>query len=172
MKDNQIDQMLKSAPLVRFSIYTEIQTKTVLRLSEELINKLDTGFQQDKIDGTLFPQIYGLFWLWVLGAYEITRTMSEYNTCFSGRLNERVARFKKSISVLRIPFAKQQFQGSKNRLINGEASVSSVDCERKDLMFKVKDSEIWMRPLLTDFERLVRSIQPEDVLKDLRAAHQ
>lgn len=170
--DAAISEMLKRAPLVRFSPYSQVQIETVQKLSAELIQNLDQGIQGHQIDGQTFQCIYGDFWLWVLGAYEVTRTMSEYKNCFSGCLNTAVSTFKRSISILRIPFAKQQFMGHDKRPINGEASVYKFDLEKKDLAFEVEGKVVWMRELINEFESLVRSIKPEDVLLDLRASHQ
>lgn len=168
--DSVILEMLKRTPMVRFSMYSQIQIEIVQNLSVELVQNLDQAIQDDQIDGQTFQFIYGRFWLWVLGAYEVTRTMSEYKNCFSGCLNTAVLTFKRSVSILRIPFAKQQFQGKENRPINGEASVWGFDLVKKDLSFKVGDKVVWMRALIEEFECLVRSIKPEDVLLDLRAS--
>jgi hypothetical protein len=125
--DAAISEMLKRAPLMRFSTHSQVQIETVRKLSAELIQNLDQGIQGHQIDGQTFQRIYGGFWLWVLGAYEVTRTMSEYKNCFSGCLNTAVSTFKRSISILRIPFEKQQFMGRDKRPINGEASVCGFD---------------------------------------------
>lgn len=170
--DDAAAEVWKRTPLARFSVYSHIQAQAVQSLSTELIHHLDCSITEGKVDGQGFQRIYGLFWLWVLVAYEITRTMSEYKKCFSGRLNDEVSSFKRSISVLRIPFAKQQFQGRDRRPISGEASVYGFDLEKKDLSFEIEGTVVWLRSLLAEFEHLMQSIEPADVLHDLRAAHQ
>ena len=170
-QDDAIAKMLEKAPLLRFSPYSRGQVETIRNLSVELIKLMDDSINGNEIDGQSFQRIYSLFWLWVLGAYEITRTMNEYNKCFSVRLNEQVLLFKNHISILRIPFAKLQFRGREKRPINGEASVYSIDLEQKDLTFKVRETIVSVRAQLAEFERLVEEIKPEDVLFDIREAY-
>ena len=162
--------MLKRAPLVRFSLYSHAQVDAVKWLSSDLLARLDVCVSDGAVDGEGFQHIYGLFWLWVLGAYEVTRTMSEYKTCFSERLQGDIASFKKSISVLRIPFAKQQFQGRDKRPIAGENSVYALDTKKKDLCFEIEGKNIWMRDLIEEFDGFVGSITIDDVLGNLRDA--
>jgi hypothetical protein len=93
--------------------------------------------------------------------------MSEYKSCFSARHNGEVAAFKAQISVLRMPFAKLQFKGN-GKPINGEASIHSIDMEKKDLSFQVGDATISMRNLIDEFQRFTQLVKLEDVLHDLR----
>jgi hypothetical protein len=170
--NDTLAEMFKQAPLIRFSVYSHGQVQIIQSLSTELIQLLDSSITKQEIDGQNFHRIYGLFWLWVLGAYETTRTMSEYSVCFSDRLNTEITSFKRRISVLRMPFAKLQFQGGDKRPINGEASVYGIDLEKKDLSFKVGGTVESVRTLLAEFERFTQQIEPADVLHDLREADQ
>jgi hypothetical protein len=163
-----IDEMFRQAPLMSFSAYSHGQVQTLGRLSEEIVGLLDESIEGQNIDGAGFQRIYGLFWLWVLGSYEVTRTMSEYKTCFSNRLNTEVALFKERVSVLRMPFAKLQFQGRDRRPINGEASIYGVDLQNKDLSFNVEGKVESVRALLAEFAFLTQRIEPADVLHDQR----
>ena len=156
-------------PLVRFSVYTHIQVQVIRDLSAEIFALLDTAFASDQIDGESFHKVYGRFWLWVLGAYEVTRTMSQYKTCFSERHNAEVAAFKSMVAVIRMPFAKQELKGI-SQPIENEASVSGFDQVTKDFTFLVGKKELSIRSLLSEFERLVQLVKPEDVLCDLRDA--
>lgn len=164
-----IAEIWKRAPLVRFSVYSQLQVEAVRALSTELVRLLDASVSHGRMEGPAFQTIYAKFWLWVLAAYEITRTMSEYRICFSERFQAEIASFKKNISVLRIPFAKQQFQGEK-KPIGSEASVYGLDTTKKDLAFRIGDKEVWMRQVVDQFEGMVGSLTAEDVLCDLRNA--
>jgi hypothetical protein len=162
---------LTRKPLVRFSVYSHIQAQTLQDLSEEITSLIEGSIKDGKFaEGSNIQLIYGRFWLWVLGAYEVTRTMSEYHTCFSGTLNVRVSRFKSQISMLRMPFAKLQFKGS-DKPINGEASIYNIDIDAKDFVFQINDNKFTMRGLMNDFASLVTGIRPEEVLRDLRDAN-
>lgn len=169
MPDDQILQDIwKRAPLMRFSTYSQVQVEALQRLSVEIRKLLDTSISERAIDTAGFQRTYGLFWLWVLGAYEMTRTLSEYKKCFSERFQAEIAKFKGSISVLRIPFAKQQFQGRDKRPISGEASVYGFDSTKKDLSFQIDGKEIWVRGTLAEFDSFVDAVTIDDVLGDLR----
>jgi len=168
--EQTLADFLAKDPLVRFSVYSQIQAQTLRDVSTEVSSLLDSSISEEKfVNGSNLQVIYGRFWMWVLGAYEVTRTMSEYKTCFSTSLNSRVADFKAQISILRMPFAKLQFKGN-DKPINGEASIYSIDMKARDFIFQVGDKQFPMRWLMNEFNSLIASIKPEDVLSDLRAA--
>lgn len=168
--EQTLANLLAKDPLVRFSVYSQIQAQTLRDVSAEICSLLDSSIREEKfLEGSNLNVIYGRFWMWVLGAYEVTRTMSEYKTCFSSSLTNRVADFKAQISVLRMPFAKLQFKGCDNP-IDGEASIYTIDMKAKDFVFQVSDKYYRMRELMNEFNSLVASIKPEDILLDLRAA--
>lgn len=166
MDELQEAMFLTCPPLIKFSVYTQSQVECLKRVSDELWQLLD----EDGGLGSNFQRIYGNFWIWVLGAYEVSRTISEYKHCFSERLNTDVMSFKKRIAILRMPFAKQQYRGNDKRTINGEASVYDFDSDTKDIAFEVEGDVIWLRVLIAEFDRLVESISHADVLQDLRVA--
>ncbi len=168
--EDTLAAFLARDPLVRFSVYSQIQAQTLRDLSNEITELIEASINDRQfVDGSKLL-IYGRFWMWVLGAYEVTRTMSEYKVCFSTNLNEKVAEFKAQISILRMPFAKLQIKGS-DKPIGNEASIYSVDMEAKDFLFQVGDRKFPMRSLMKEFLGLLASIKPEDVLHDLRDAH-
>lgn len=152
-------------PLTKFSVYSQVQVECLQKLSRESQILLD----EDGGLGANFQKIYGNFWLWVIGAYEVSRTICEYKSCFSERLHGDSLKFKKRISEIRMPFAKQQHQGGKYP-INAEASVASFDDATKDMGFMIKDNIIWMRKLFAEFDSFIQSINHDDVICDLRAA--
>ena len=170
--EDTLPKFLARDPLVRFSVYSQIQAQTLRDLSNEITELIDASIKDGQfVDGSKFQLIYGRFWMWVLGAYEVTRTMSENTVCFSSNLNKKVAEFKAQISVLRMPFAKLQFKRC-NKPISNEASIYSVDMDARDFLFQVGDKKFPMRSLMKEFLGLLASIKPEDVLHDLRDAHQ
>ena len=170
MDDQVLQDIWKRGPLIRFSVYSHLQVEELRRLSSEICEHLDTSISAQGIDGAGFQRTYGLFWLWVLGAYEMTRTLSEYKKCFSDLFQGEIANFKSTISVLRMPFAKQQFQGRDRHPISAEASVYGFDTTKKDVSFQIGGKEIWVRATLAEFERFVGAVTVDDVLSDLRHA--
>jgi hypothetical protein len=162
------EETLTRHPLIRFSIYTHLQVEIVREIAAEILALLDSLPEGSAIDARVVNRAYGRFWLWVLAAFEVTRTMKP--ACFSGRLNERLGAFRRRVVVMRAPFTKQQLAGKKLP-INAEASIAAWQHQGEpDFAFKVGDDFIWVRPLLAEFEDLVSSIKPDDILLDLRDA--
>ena len=115
-------------------------------------------------DGTVLNRVYGQFWLWVLAAYEIVRTMCQARACFSDRLAGRLAALKTQVAELRIPFAKQEYPGVRGVPIEAEASISGWDAATKDITFEVGGKDISARALVTEFDEVIATVQPADVL--------
>lgn len=161
-----VEQALNDEPLLGFSFYTASQIATLKSLSSEIVDMLDVSISQGE-DGSIrverFTKLYGSFWLWVLGVFEVSRTMASAKGCFSTAASERISEFKTRLVNLRAPFAKQQIAGRKEA-IRGEASVSGFDGNKKDFSFTVKGKEYWVRDLIHDFGVLIESIKREDVL--------
>ena len=165
-----IDRMLDQEPLILFSFYTTGQVRTLQHVGKELFSLLDSTIAPASIDGESFNRAYGLFWLWVLGAYEVTRTMCQAKSCFSTELSARLTALKKRLSVLRMPFAKQEYQGERAP-IKGEASVAGVDTIRKDLTFEIQGVVVSTRDLVRDFESVFASITRGDIFGSHSSAY-
>lgn len=157
----------ETAPLMRFSPYTHGQVSTIVQLGNDIRALLDRSVQGSTVehDGG-FLRAYGYFWLWILGSYEVTRTMCQAKTCFSADFAEQVCGFKKRVSVLRMPFAKLELPGVKRPIV-AEAAVHNVDVETKDIHFEVKGEILSARTFIADFERLASSVKPTDVIKSI-----
>ena len=162
---------LEANPICRFSIYTHEQIRTLTTLALELTSLLDASMQDGCCEAPAYIRAYGLFWLWILGAYEVTRTMCQADSCFSPSATQSLKSFKKKIAELRIPFAKQEYATRGRKApIRSEASVWRISTSTKDLLFEVKGIEFSVRGLMREFELLMTSIKPQDVLEDHRNA--
>jgi hypothetical protein len=79
-----IERFLYEKPLVIFSVYTTIQVDIINGIGNEILSDLDKIACEGRVSST---RLYGQFWLWVLGAYEVVRTMTNAMTgasnCFS-----------------------------------------------------------------------------------------
>jgi len=111
MPDEAFEKVLSENPLLIFSIYTHGQLQSLSLVRRELSSiRLERGG-----DGSYFVsnhgKYYALFWLWVLGAYEVLRTMSENKDCFDDATAQEILKQKRKIAKLRMPFAKQQLSG-------------------------------------------------------------
>ena len=98
--DNLVEKMLNENPFIGFSVYTHVQVTTVRNLGREILEILDTAFEPGIADGNNVNRAYGMFWLWVLGSYEIIRTMTQAESCFSNSLVAKLRSLKKKVSIL------------------------------------------------------------------------
>jgi hypothetical protein len=167
-------QLLAESPLVAFSVYTHIQAGVVRSLGNDVLTTLNVAIApvESGGDSTLINRAYGQFWLWVLAAYEIVRTMSQVRGCFSEPTAGSILAFKQHIAVLRIPFAKQTYAFTKQEYaaksktptrIGTDASISGFDVKTRDILFDVRGTKFSARKLVNDFDALIQSIKLEDV---------
>ena len=170
-QDETIERMLNSSPLICFSVYTHIQVETLENLGNDLLEILDASIERDEVSEE-FHQAYGKFWLWVLGAYDVVRTMTDDKTgaahCFSNRIKVPLKQLKTKLAVIRIPFAKQEIRGKK-QFISGEASITRICLVDRDFSFDIDGQVISARKLVAEFQAVFSQITRSDVLKDLRS---
>lgn len=168
--DEQVKKILIENPLMGFSVYSHTQVETLQLLGKEVLDIMDNAITEGCIEGKFIQKVYGLFWLWILGAYEVIRTMTQANICFSEQFSVNLQTLKKQIALLRIPFAKQEYPG-KNTPIANEASIYSVDTVKKDIKYEVKENILSTRELINEFESLFSTMTYKDVLYDHRESY-
>jgi len=182
--DPIIEEMLDKTPLVAFSVYTDIQSRTLQTLGAEILACFDAGIKPDgasgngsNCSGELVIRGYGQFWLWVLGAYEVVRTMcpnpEQCDRYFSRGVSDRLKELKRRLAELRMPFAKQELRG-KNVPVEAEPSICGIGTSPPDLRFEVEGQVISARELIVEFATVLGNIARGDVLADHRtqyAAH-
>jgi hypothetical protein len=91
---NTIAEMLDRSPLIGFSVYTQFQFRTLSAVGREILDLLDSSMAEGSADAQALNRAYGMFWLWLLGAYEITRTMCQAKPCFTAELSTKLIAFK------------------------------------------------------------------------------
>jgi hypothetical protein len=177
--DPTIEEMLNKNPLIVFSGYTNYQSRTVRELGQDILKSLDPGTTPDDATGlgillgAAAQRVYGQFWLWVLGAYEVVRTMCQAERCFSERLATELKALKQRLADIRMPFAKQELRGhSKPTPVCSEPSISGISVSPPDFRFLIKDEVISARDLICEFARVFEGITRADVLKDHRTTYQ
>jgi hypothetical protein len=148
------------APLYDFSAYTGLQVEILNRTESDIIDMLENMYK----DANTINNVYSLFWLWTLGAYEVVRTMTQAKSSFSATVHEKLLNYKRKISKIRIPFAKQEYQGKKGRPISNEASISGMDTAKGDMFFRVEGTEYSVRSLMEEFRTLMSSIKRSDII--------
>jgi hypothetical protein len=163
------DQVFEREPVSAFSFYLSGRVNVLIAFADEIIANLEKGFSGQMIDGERVERAESLMWLWLLGAYEVVRTMHQAKHCFSGRVAGDLEHLKKRLAVVRMPAAKMEKAGKKVP-VTSNRSPSGWDVANRDLLVNDPEDEkdVSARFILTEFDRLFSSIQRSDVL----AAHE
>lgn len=167
--DDYLRRLMQETPLVRFSVYTYSQVEILLDLAEQIEAHLNASISEGKV-GREWREAYSKFWLWVLGVYEVVRTMSQAQVCFSERLAAELLKFKRRMAQIRMPFAKQELKG-RSEPIGLENSIVGFNFETRDILFEVEGEPLGMRQFITEFRNLIEGISPKDVLSDHRTSY-
>jgi hypothetical protein len=134
------EQSCEREPLLKFSLYLVGRVNVLLDLSDEIIRNLDQGFADSKcIHSAPIERAESLVWLWILGAYEVVRTMCQARDCFSQRLQDQLFRLKKELAYIRMPAAKMEKAGKKAP-VSSNRSPTGWDPEKLDLLVNDPDS--------------------------------
>ncbi|MGA8599428.1 MAG: hypothetical protein WB676_32305 [Bryobacteraceae bacterium] len=158
-------EIVEREPLIAFSHYLSGRVNVLCSFADEIIENLDNGFSSQCIDAGQVGRAESLMWLWLLGAYEVVRTMHQAKECFSERLAQDLGSLKKTLAVVRMPAAKMEKPGKK-AAVTSNRSPAGWDVENRDLF--VNDPEevpvISARWMLSEFDRVFSSITESDVL--------
>ena len=159
------EEIVERDPLIAFSHYLSGRVSVLCSFAEEIIENLDQGFSGECVDGGRIGRADSLMWLWLLGAYEVVRTMHQAKECFSERLVRDVGALKKTLATVRMPAAKMEKPGKK-AAVTSNRSPTGWSVENRDLL--VNDPEespdISARWILSEFDRVFSSITRGDVL--------
>ncbi|MDR3676234.1 MAG: hypothetical protein P4N24_12145 [Acidobacteriota bacterium] len=152
-------------PLIAFSHYLAGRVNVLCSFADEILENLDKGFSGQSVDGGRVERAESLMWFWLLGAYEVVRTMHQAKKCFSERLIQELGGLKKTLATVRMPAAKMEKPGKK-AVVTSNRSPTGWDVENRDLL--VNDPEesvnISARWVLLEFDRVISSITKSDVL--------
>ena len=158
-------QTVEREPLIAFSHYLSGRVNVLCCFGDEIIESLDEGFSVQGIDGGQLERAESLMWFWLLGAYEVVRTMHQAKECFSERLVQDLSSLKKTLAIVRMPAAKMEKPGKKVA-VTSNRSPSGLDVQKRDLL--VNDPEekpdVSARWILSEFDRVFSSITKSDVL--------
>ena len=89
-------QTVEREPLIAFSHYLSGRVNVLCSFADEIIENLDKGFSGQCVDGGRVMRAESLMWFWLLGAYEVVRTLHQAKECFSERLVQDLSGLKKS----------------------------------------------------------------------------
>ena len=158
------EQMVERDPLLVYSNYLSGRVHVLLDLSDEIILNLDQGFSGQLIDAGKVGRADSLMWLWIMGAYEVVRTMCQSETCFSKSIHNELRQLKKVLAEVRMPAAKMEKSGAKVP-VPSDRSPTGWNPARRDLLVNAPCSaSVFARDLLDEFDRILSSIKPNDIL--------
>lgn len=159
-------ETVEREPLIAFSHYLSGRVNVLCSFADEIVEHLDSGFSIDCVDGGRVERAESLTWFWILGAYEVVRTMHQAKECFSEKLGQELGALKKTLASVRMPAAKMEKPGRGNIPVTSNRSPAGWDVENRDLL--VNDPEespdISARWLLSEFDRVFSAITKSDVL--------
>lgn len=156
------EQIVERDPLIAFSHYLSGRVHVLLAIADEIVENLDEGFSGQPIDGGRIERAESLIWLWMLGAYEVVRTMCQAKACFTQQTLEELNQLKKLLSVVRMPAAKMEKPGV-TIPVTSNRSPAGWDVSRRDLLVGDPESaDIFARDLLQEFDRVFSSIKAAD----------
>jgi hypothetical protein len=158
------EEFLRENPILDFSVYTHIQIKILISVGQEIECLLDKAVDGNTISHE-FERAYALFWLWVLGAFEVIRTMYAAKNRFSPDAQKSLKESKARLIRIRAPMAKQKYAG-RNEDIRAELSVSGFDTDTKDYCLNIEGKRYWARALIREFNQLVSSIGANDIVPE------
>jgi hypothetical protein len=88
------DEVVDREPLLAFSFYLAGRINVLLSLADEIEENLDQGFSGSIVLADRIERSESLMWLWILGAYEVVRTMCQAKCCFSSKLQQELMLLK------------------------------------------------------------------------------
>jgi hypothetical protein len=159
-----IEDFERGNPLWRFSPYLWGRVNVLLGLHSQILQDLDEGFGPE-MDAELVGRAEAFLWLWLLGAYEMVRTMCQAESCFSTQALNSLRKLKSELSKVRMPSAKMEHAGRKAKPVTSYRSPAGVDAMNKDLLIGDPEAPVSGRGLLNKFRVVLGSLRQEDVIK-------
>jgi len=157
----QVEQFERDNPLWRYSPYLWGRVNVLLGIRIEILELLDRAFGA-AVELESLSRAEELAWLWVLGAYEVVRTMSQSKASFSPRLQTELLALKRQLGIVRMPTAKMELPGKRIPVTSSRSPVG-IDAENRDILLGAPDHEISGRKLLASFYAVMSTIAPQDV---------
>ncbi|MGO9569587.1 MAG: hypothetical protein ACLP5H_18810 [Desulfomonilaceae bacterium] len=136
----------------------------LLGLHRQILQDLDKGFGT-LMDADLVGRAEAFLWLWLLGAYEMVRTMCQAESCFSTQALNSLRELKVELSKVRMPSAKMEYAGKKGKPVTSYRSPAGIDAENKDLLIGPPEAPVSGRSLLAQFQTVLDSLKPQDVIR-------
>ena len=158
------EELVTSDPLIALSWYLSGRKSCVLELGREILADVDNAFSGSVTDGGQLERAEMLTWFWMLGAYEVIRTMCQARNCFSPHLSAELNSLKKELAQARMPAAKMEAPGRKRPIPSNRSPVDWNQANRDLLIGDPTTTLISARHLVTRFESVITGITPSDIV--------
>jgi hypothetical protein len=146
-------------PLARFSRYLATRHALLVDVADEIRARLDAGDAARASDR---------MWLWVLGAYEVTRTMTQWPASFSAELGRAVSDLKADLERVRVPTTKLERVRYDRRAppvaVDPDRPPDTWDAARRDLLVGDPGDPFSARRLIERYVEVMGAMREEDVL--------
>lgn len=147
------EEIFEREPLLKFSFFLSERNNWINSTGIEILSNLDKGFSDLKINSEYIGKASFLSWFWTLGVYEIIRTITQAQDCFSIQFIEAIKKLKKEIELVRMPSAKMEKKKNGKRKI----PVNSLIGE--------PDNPFSVRLLIKHYDSVFSSLRKEDIVK-------
>ncbi|MEZ4864741.1 MAG: hypothetical protein R3C14_25745 [Caldilineaceae bacterium] len=124
--DQSWEEFERQNPLAKFSFYLWGRVSVLFDIRIEILQCLDNAFANDLIAHESLSRAEMLSWLWILGAYEVVRTMCQADTCFSPEAAAKLSTLKRKLAIVRMPAAKMEKIGKSIPVTSGR-SAAGID---------------------------------------------
>lgn len=154
-----MQEAFKRTPLMAFSPGTQLQVQILNEKGKEILSHMEQSVANPgQVDGNAMSKAHGLFWLWVLGVYEVLRTMDQSSGSLSDGLKDKIRAEKKYFAKIRMPFAKQEFQGKKIRA--WKASFATGVCGTTgDIAFDIESQTYSAKASVERFQAFIAGLR-------------
>lgn len=161
------EEIFERDPLLKFSFFLSERNNWINSTGIEILSNLDKGFSDLKINSEYIGKASFLSWFWTLGVYEIIRTITQAQDCFSIQFIEAIKKLKKEIELVRMPSAKMEKKknGKRKIPVNSNRCHDYWDIEKKDLLIGEPDNPFSVRLLIKHYDSVFSSLRKEDIVK-------
>lgn len=158
-----LEEMYNKHPILRFSFYTHMQITALQRLGTEISDLIAQSKTGERTLDTKIMHADELFWFWVLGAYEVLRTMDQHKRCFTATVAIEINNLKKRLAAIRVPFAKQELRGT-DKPISAELSIYGFGSDLNTLLFEIQGQIFDAVALIREVMQFFHGIDREAII--------
>lgn len=128
--------------IMYFSFVTGFQIQSLKVVHEEIRSLCGENIKDGSVENMV--RITALIWLWILGAWEVLRTMKQHEKCFPFDIHEEIKILKEQIWDVRTQMTKQERRrkGKKNEFCVDFNSVADINFEKQDFGYGYNKKDI------------------------------